>query len=192
MVSLAVLGLIAGLTVPGIVVSVQKRQNNLKKKEAVQLISEIVHAGVLNGDFASMGGNVSITNSTDPLVQYFTSKLNALQCPLNNTTYPCNHDWANLGVNGVGTRGSARWVLPNGTKIHIQGHVSNNTCLGFAIDTKAQGTRTHQSVDADQLPILCNISDSSWLNAGGIPIKSGTCGDHGYDPNAAHWNSVMK
>ena len=38
----------------------------------------------------------------------------------------------------------------------------------------------------------CWLADSSWSNVAGVPIKSGTCGDWGFDPNSTQFNSVMK
>ena len=50
LVSFAVLGLIAGLTVPSIVTSVDRSKNKALFKETFQLISEITYNGVINGD----------------------------------------------------------------------------------------------------------------------------------------------
>ena len=82
------LGLIAGLTVPSIVVSVDKSNNKAKIKEAFQTLTAITQEGVLNGDFASIT-DWNLTTSTNPkgIVGYITSKLNySKQCLTTDTT----------------------------------------------------------------------------------------------------------
>ena len=90
LVSLAVLGLIAGLTVPSIVTSVQKAKNKAMQKETIQMISEVISAGVMNGDFANIS-NWDLLSPTSPIPQYFTSKLNATQCIRGQQVSPCDH-----------------------------------------------------------------------------------------------------
>ena len=46
--SLAVLGLIAGLTIPSVVASVEKTKNKALQKETIQVISQIMQDGVMN------------------------------------------------------------------------------------------------------------------------------------------------
>jgi prepilin-type N-terminal cleavage/methylation domain-containing protein len=54
LVSLAVLGLIAGLTVPSIIAAVDKSRTTAQFKEAQQIIQEIMSAGYQNGDFQNI------------------------------------------------------------------------------------------------------------------------------------------
>lgn len=137
----------------------------MKKKEAIQILSAIVNGGVLNGDFASMS-TASVTNSTDPLVQYFTSKLNVLQCPMGKTTYPCNHNAQNYGVTNPENNHSARWVLPNNTKISFNGWGGVSLSrIRMTVDTKEKGTPTQGAIDADQLSIVSNL-DSGYHTEG--------------------------
>ena len=111
--SLAVLGLIAGLTVPSIVAAVSLAKNRTLQKETIKEIAGIIQAGVLNGDFVSLDNTV-ITNSTAPIIQYFTGKFNGQNCPKGTTVFPCDFSFENVTSY---ENHSARWVLPNGVKI---------------------------------------------------------------------------
>jgi hypothetical protein len=62
----------------------------------------------------------------------------------------------------------------------------------MTVDTKEKGTPTQGAIDADQLSILCNISDSSITNWSGTAIKSGTCGSVGYTNFDDQFASVMQ
>jgi prepilin-type N-terminal cleavage/methylation domain-containing protein len=181
LVSLAVLGLIAGLTVPSVINSVEKAKTKALQKETIQVISQIMQEGVMNGDFTAIT-NWNIVNTTDPLVQYFTNKFNAKQCPRGTTTPPCDHNSLNAGVANVNNDHSGRWVLNNGVKISLFYHWTpqNNgteiTVLGFMIDTKPEGTNVPAVVGGDQLMIGCNYSDTplTWYACPGL--KSAQCG----------------
>jgi hypothetical protein len=136
----------------------------------------------MNGDFGSIT-NYSLTNASDPIVSYFTSKLQGTNCPMGNSTFPCNHNSRNYGVNSGVNNHSGRWVLPNGVKVQLYGGYVNSSYLLMVIDTKPQGTPTWTAINADQLELHCNITQASALNGGGgSTIKSGTCGA---------WNNII-
>ena len=190
LVSLAILGLIAGLTVPSIVVSVQKAQNKTLQKEAIQTIGAIIQDGVMNGDFSSIT-NWDIQSSSSPVITYFTSKLNAIQCPKNTLTPPCDHNNTNTpaNVSNATNNHSGRWVLPNGTKVWFYGtntgafaQGANSTGFLIQIDSKPTGTNL-KALGGDQLMLACNISETTNLGTNYQPVKPGMCGP--WDTNDA-------
>jgi hypothetical protein len=143
LVSLGVLGLIAGLTVPSIVVAVETGKRKALFKESLQVISQVVQEGVLNGDFEGMA-NFDVQSPTSPFVQYFTNRLNAKNCPKDTLTPPCNISLENLDPTDFRSNHSGRWILNNGVQIFVHSHWISDTFgyggryLNFYIDTKAE------------------------------------------------------
>ena len=181
LVSLAVLGLIAGLTVPSIVVSVDRSKNRAILKEAFQIVSAITQAGVLNGDFASIT-DWDIVNSTNPqgIVGYLTSKLNySKQCLTGDTTsVGCTYKLLGYPPTGPHNNHNARWILPNGAKIQAQ-HTGyffhGNHHLLWLITSKPDGNMQYQGSNPDTLLVTCNIKEQT-ITTNGSEIKSGMCG----------------
>ncbi|MFM7390412.1 MAG: hypothetical protein ACKO34_07305 [Vampirovibrionales bacterium] len=67
--------------------------------ETIQVMQTIMYQGFMNGDFQTFS-NWGIQNTSDPSVQYFSSKLaGATHCPKGTTTTPCTHNWNNAGFN---------------------------------------------------------------------------------------------
>ncbi len=193
--SLAVLGLIAGLTVPNVINSVSRAKNKALQKEAVQLIASIIQNGMMNGDFASIS-SWSVANTTDPIVQYFTQKLNAsVQCPQGQFTFPCDHNWDNAN-NQYEASDSARWVLPNGVKIWLgTGGVfnPNASAIYVLIDSKPEGANIpggRNLSNPDQLSITCNILDTP-QTLRGVTLKSGQCGPWESTSHAAQFYALF-
>ncbi len=170
------------MTVPSIVTSVERSKNRALQKESIQVISQIIQEGYLNGDFANIT-NWDAFDSASPIVQYFTNKLNARQCPRTEKTFPCDHNTNNFGVNDAHNDHSGRWVLSNGTKLQFvyPPFYINANMLLFTIDSKPEGVSKFAVVDGDQLHVACNISDTPY-NFGFVsiePVKSGMCGPWG-------------
>jgi len=161
LVSLSVLGLIAALTLPSIFNSVSAGKIKANQKEAIQAVQQMLYQGYMNGDFASIT-DWSFDSPNDPSIQYVTSKLNAKNCPMGITTGGCTHNWNNYGYGNGANNHSGRWVLPTGTLIwlHNNGSVVNNsTRMNFLIDGDPNGTSKLDQAGADQLQVICNISD---------------------------------
>jgi hypothetical protein len=170
------------------VVSVEKAKTKALQKESVQILSEIINTGVLNGDFSNIS-NWDLLNSSSPIVQYFTQKLNARQCPRGTTNFPCDHSWAN--GNSFRDDHSGRWVLTNGVKIWLVGFdFVNSTNIGFIIDSKPEGISKNYAIGADQLVIVCNISDTTQTFA--ISQKSGQCGPFNYPGSIPQWDALWQ
>ncbi|MCX5921224.1 MAG: prepilin-type N-terminal cleavage/methylation domain-containing protein, partial [Candidatus Melainabacteria bacterium] len=188
LVSLGVLGLIAGLTVPSIVNSVDRSKNRSILKESVQIISAITQAGVLNGDFASIT-DWNLTTSTNPkgIVGYITSKLNySKQCLTTDiTSEGCKRGWAGQPANSSNNANNARWILPNGSKIQAHGAGGQNQwpydgfIMGWTITTKPYANdMTVSGTNPDTFILVCNISDTTQVHARWPSVKAGMCGGH--------------
>ena len=188
MVSLAVLGLIAGLTIPSIVASVERSKNRTLLKETVQLISEITQNGVLNGDFANISWDYG-WDAAVGIVPYISSKLNySKQCLINVNTATCplitSPNYATYGNN------SARWILRNGVKVQSLGNYWNSAFMWWVVTTKPYSTTvTLSGNNPDALEISCNITDTTQV-ANGKTIKAGMCGPVS-DGWGAQFNSIM-
>ncbi|MCX5920958.1 MAG: type II secretion system protein, partial [Candidatus Melainabacteria bacterium] len=180
LVSLAVLGLIAGLTAPSVVNSVEISRQKAVLKEDIQAISQIIQEGYLDGTFASIT-NWSVLNTTDPIVQYFTSKLGGVvkQCARGTVTGSCNtyHDFRGP-TSGLNDH-SGRWVLSNGTTIALVQGVTNGGYISFTLNGKPE----FNNGIGKQMAILCNIADvplsviSITGQATSLPVlKSAQCG----------------
>ena len=172
------MGLIAGLTIPSVIASVEKSKNKALMKESIQAITEIVQGGVLNGDFSSMS-SFDIQSPNSPLVEYFTTRLNARNCAKDVLTPPCDHALEYTTKGQSYNNHAGRWVLNNGVKIWFDAYWHTTTYLNFFIDTKPTGDSKYAVVDGDQLWIFCNVSDSpvvpnnaSWYPS---PLKPSQC-----------------
>ena len=204
LVSLAVLGLIAGLTVPSIVASVSKSRNKILQKETIQVLTSILNTGVLDGSLSEIS-NYDIQSTSSPLVQYFTTRLNATPCPKGNTTFPCDFNFLNEGLTSVRNNHSARWVFSNGVKVALNWYwlnVSSTTLptLSILIDSKPEGTNQWDVVNGDQIGIVCNLSGTTitgdTLPPFGYtvqaPMKSGSCGPINVGDNINQYNELFK
>ena len=186
---------------PSIVVAVEKGKNKTLMKESLQAIAEIVQGGVLNGDFDAMT-DFDVQSPTSPLVQYFTTRLNAKNCPKDTLTPPCNISAENLDPSLGITNHSGRWVLNNGVQIFIHGGWTTTWAvrpyLNFYIDTKpapVQGSKF--GAGGDQLWILCNIGSTPLVATNNsqvtlpIPLKSAQCGASTWNNNDQLYNALF-
>ena len=156
MVSLAVLGLIAGLTVPSVVNVVRTASNKAKLKEAYQIVSAIMAESVMNGDWASMTGFDTATSNAGDVTEYFKSKLNyAKQCVASDTTSAgCTSD----------SGGNFRFIMPNGVKITILnlGHGWWAPTHGYwSFNLKADAYSSYVgawNVNPTEVGLYCNIT----------------------------------
>ncbi len=168
LVSLAVLGLIAGLTVPSIINSVQVAKKRALLKESLQLISSIVQAGVLNGDFQNIT-TFDIVNQNGPgsITNYFTSKLNAKQCVKPDGSKDLLSKGCDRAFNNATSDAHVdhygKWLLPNGVRISLASqHWTNVRPLSFHIITDAYASDYVESTDANKSNIFslnCNLTD---------------------------------
>jgi hypothetical protein len=174
-----VLGLIAGLTVPSIVVSVDRGNNKAKIKEAFQTLTAITQEGVLNGDFANIT-NWDIVNSTDPkgIVGYITSKINySKQCLTTDiTSEGCKRGWGAQPPSSSYNQHNARWILPNGVKLQaFRPGYFNATYMLWTVTTKAYAADMQfDTNNPDSTVVVCNVGEQPY-DSYGVIIKSGMC-----------------
>ncbi len=182
--SLAVLGLIAGLTVPSIVASVERSKIKNLIKEGYQAVATMVQNGYLNGDFNNITGwNIATQKSSGSIVAYITTQLNyTKQCFTGDvTSIGCNASQTGWPATGSTNNHHARWILANG--VEIKAHDPswfNQTNLGFDIWAKAQdssGVMVRSGGQLTATSTFCNITDQAipfWGNPSTM-IKPGTC-----------------
>ena len=181
LVSLAVLGLIAGLTVPSVVASVEKQKTRAVFKEAYQIVTSITQAGQISGDFAGIT-DWDMVNSSNPqgIVGYVTSKLNySKQCLATDTTSEgCRRGWLAYPPNSSHNIHNARWILPSGAKIQAYNTADPwgyNTSMVWTITAKAYANdMTALGNNIDTSLIRCNASDSK-VTVAGVTINPGQC-----------------
>ena len=174
------LGLIAGLTVPSIVASVDRSKNRSILKEDFQVLSSIVQAGVLNGDFDSLTSwDIVNQNGINSLTGYISSKLNSTrQCLTGDfTSQGCNRPTSYGDDSNDHNNHNGRWVLSNGSriKIHSISQTNTNGDVVFGIHSKAnQSTFVWTGSNPDFIYVRCNLSQNT-LIANGLTLKAGTC-----------------
>ena len=151
-------------------------------KEAIQAISQIVNAGVLNGDFAGIT-DWTLDSPTDPLVKYFTDKLGGVlkQCVKGDTAGFCNTYHWTYNPTTYFNNHAGRWVLMNGITISLSGDgggLADSRYLTFIINSAP----TTNAGLGKQTAVLCNISDTPfiasslvWSGAPNNRVNSGQC-----------------
>ena len=182
LVSLGVLGLIAGLTVPSIINSVETAKKKALLKEALQIVTSVIQAGVLNGDFQNITTFDTVNqNGVGSISNYFTSKFNAKQCVNANgskdvTSNGCNRGWNNAASGGYVDH-YGKWLLPNGAKISFdypQFVTQNSISFHIFLDAYANYVSTGKGTNI--FTLTCNITEAPYPRNGDPKLlKSGTC-----------------
>ncbi len=173
------MGLIAGLTVPSIVVAVDKSRTTAQFKEAQQIIKEIMSTGYQNGDFQNITSfDIVNQKGAGSIVDYFTKKLNySKQCFTGDqTSRGCTNFYP--GYFSISNH-NGRWILPSGTsiKFHDGSWVSMNG-FGFEIVAKPNETMVVSGENANYTSLFCNPSDTPilyWGSSSYPTVKPGTC-----------------
>ena len=186
---MAVLGLIAGLTVPSIVASVKVSKDRAAMKEAVQIISAVVQDMYINGntnDFILNGhGADTYSTAVGSISNYISSKLNyTKQClSSDQTSAGCKFGEPNLLPNDSSNITSARWILPSGAKIQARDYNFSKSWVapdGMLWRVIADAYAPKITEGKDTFLLACNVSDNPTLNIPGwgsvLPVKPGTCG----------------
>jgi type II secretory pathway pseudopilin PulG len=193
LVSLAVLGLIAGLTVPKIFVSVDKAKTIASEKETIQMITQIIQEGYLSGDFANIS-DWSVLNPTDPIVSYFTGKMNiAMQCNKGTITGTCATVKTQYPLTHANSDHSARWLLKSGVSLSLYG--DNNGINGFlgGMILMTMNSKPNDPNQARSTEILCNISDSPIsivdTKSATTPLKAGMC--DAWQASSPVWDEIF-
>ena len=187
LVSLGVLGLIAGLTIPSIVTNVEKGKRQALIKEGFQAISSIVQAGYMNGDFDDITSwDIVNQKGTGSIVDYFNQKLNATyRCNTNDTSKGCGKYMSALLLpNGtrpwsspVPWNHNAVWIMPSRAMYWIHGtsRVDRNriewdiTSDAYAADLFIGGKNPSTVI------LYCNLSDTPNNPYNVKPTQPGNC-----------------
>ena len=195
LVSLGVLGLIAGLTIPSVINSVNKARQKSMAKEALQVITDITSAMVMNGDADTITSwNIRGDNGPTNITGYLTSKLNAKQCIMSDiTSAGCTMGWDGLPPNSSSNQHNARWILPNGVKIqsndHWHGFGGGWRRMGWLIDVNPyNNSMVYSGNTADTMLLICNSGQDNYLQSD-ITLKPGQCGPLG-SGNMSRFNSL--
>ena len=189
LVSLAVLGLIAGLTVPSIVTSVEKSKRQSLLKEGFQVISSIVQEGYMNGDFDNITSwDIVNQKGAGSIVDYFDKKLNATyRCNTSDTTKGCGRNTNTLIIQGVrfasGTQWNHNgvWIMPSGAMywFNLSSQVSRQAIM-WDVASNAYSTDFYLGDNnPSTIHCWCNLSDTpnNTFSAYGLSnVKPGTCG----------------
>ena len=185
LVSLAVLGLIAGLTVPSVVVSVDRGKNRSILKEAFQIVSTITQEGVLNGDFDNITSWDFVTNNgAGSISNYISNKLNySKQCLTSDiTSEGCRRGSPGEPPGSGYNKHNARWILPSGAKVQfyrVGADVINSSFMLWTITSKAYAYDMKQGSDnPDTLVIECQVTTNpNAVDTWGVKLlKPGMCG----------------
>jgi hypothetical protein len=171
------LGLIAGLTVPSIVVSVDKGKNKALLKEAFQTVSAITQAGVLNGDFTNITDwNITTSNNPQGIVGYIGSKLSySKQCLTADVASPgCIRATQGGAPNDANNQHNGRWLLSNGAKIAFSQYVNTSFVLYLLYAKPYASDYVSTGSNPDYLGVLCNHTDQT-IVVNTITFKSGQC-----------------
>jgi prepilin-type N-terminal cleavage/methylation domain-containing protein len=180
LIGFVVLGLIAGLSIPSILVSVENTSTRSVIKEHFQTIADMTRTGVLSGDFSSMA-DWNLTTSTNPkgIVSYVSSKLSyTKQCFANDiTSEGCKRGAPTQAANDVSNAHNARWVFANRSKLQARNASAwNGTYMTWTINTKAYANdMIDTGANLDTVIITCNVSDTTQVQ-NSVTLKSGSCG----------------
>jgi type II secretory pathway pseudopilin PulG len=112
MIALAILGVIAALTLPGVFANVNQAGNEAKLKSHITAIHQAFNADVLDGTYVS-------------IAKTLTTRLNyANHCPPNNVDGPCAKAWWAPAGGPLGGEGTYvhRFIMPDGSIIWDHGH----------------------------------------------------------------------
>jgi type II secretory pathway pseudopilin PulG len=184
LVSLGVLGLIAGLTIPNVVASVEKGKNRAILRETIQVLSSITQAGVMNGDFSNITNWDITTSGADSIVDYMSSKLSfTKQCLKTDTASAgCVRGYPNVPPTDITNTHNARWILPSGAKVQVQAPMrSNSTYILWTITSKAYADNmVNGGENPDMVHLVCNLTEQPIQSPGELVlpliIKPGMCG----------------
>jgi type II secretory pathway pseudopilin PulG len=188
------LGLIAGLTIPSVINSVNKARQKSMAKEALQVITDITSAMVMNGDADTITSwNIRGDNGPTNITGYLTSKLNAKQCIMSDiTSAGCTMGWDGFPPNSYYNQNHARWILSTGARIQgadIWNGFYTGQVMAWAVDVNPYNNSMKLfGQAADTMLVLCNITQNNYL-ADDITLKPGQCGPWG-SGNMPYFNSL--
>ena len=195
------MGLIAGLTVPSVVNSVNISKERNAAKEAYQALSAAIQQAYMEGTLAGMSAtDRSLTNPNSAYVKWFRSTFSGIYCENGDVTGKCSR----VGYSRHYSNNAARVILPTGAVIvsvddlATWGAGFGTTTQSFMIDgnggqignpDKWEGT---VASPPSHFTVTCNLSDatfssSSHANTMSLTIPPGTCKPF----HQNHYDSMM-
>ena len=199
LVSLAVLGLIAGLTVPNVVASVQKTKTKAMGKSLIQATADFFRTAYLNGEIQTTAkewvylDNASSKNNS--IVQLAMQRMNPVRvCDINSTTVECGSsdlDWS--------FRSGPRFIFADGSVLVFWAIDSDRIAISVDYNgfkegpnlTWAQRQEAGNASLSDRNYLMVNISDST-ISGGGFDCKPGMlCPAHWFTTTIPIWNALF-
>jgi prepilin-type N-terminal cleavage/methylation domain-containing protein len=178
LVSLAVLGLIAGLTIPSIVTSIEKTKTKAMGKNLIQATAEVFRTAYLNGELSvalpPVSGNASgwyyFNSKNHPLVQLAIQKMNPTTvCDSNEVSDACTPPDGDVYF-----RTNPKLIFADGSILTFYSYNSEQGLLTFFVDyngfkagpnfTWAQRQEAGNANLSDRNYIFFNPTDSTVLN----------------------------
>ena len=194
---MAVLGLIAGLTVPSVVASVQNARLKAGGKSITQALASFLNGAYLNGEITDKLGTTgwrTVNSKNDPLVQFIATGMNATKlCDANETTVGCfDPDHQTF----------PKLVFQDGSVLTIVALNNLTNFITFDIDyngfeqgpnyTWAEQTIIANSSKSDRNYLLFNASDNA-VTANNYTCKPGMlCPQNQYPNCVAIWQELYK
>ena len=203
LVSLAVLGLIAGLTVPSVVANVQNSRRMTSGKSITQALASFLNGAYLNGELTDKLGATgwrTVNSKNDPLVQFIATGMNATKvCDANEATFGCitkpdsNHPLSSF----------PKLIFQDGSVLTIVAinNLTNTVTVSFDIDyngfeqgpnyTWAERDTIANSSKSDRNYLFFNASDSTFT-ANNYDCKPGMLCPSTYASSLAIWQELYK
>ena len=202
LVSLAVLGLIAVLTVPSVVANVQNSRRITGGKSITQALAAFLNGAYLNGELTDKLGTTglrTVNSKNDPLVQFIATGMNATKvCDANETTVGCStKPDGDHPINAF-----PKLIFQDGSVLTIVALNNSTNTITFDIDyngfeqgpnyTWAERDTIANSSKSDRNYLLFNASDSTFT-ANNYDCKPGMlCPTAGYPSCIAIWQELYK
>jgi prepilin-type N-terminal cleavage/methylation domain-containing protein len=202
LVSLGVLGLIAGLTIPSVVSNVQNAGLRAGGKIITQALASFLHTAYLNGEITDKLGTTgwrTVDSKNDPLVQFIATGMNASKiCDANETTLGCSTKPD--GTHQINA--FPKLVFQDGSVLTIVALNNLTNTITFDIDYNGfeQGPNytwpergiIANSSKSDRNYLVFNASDTTVMS-GSYPCKAGMLCPVGYYPRCiAIWQELYK
>ena len=202
LVSLAVLGLIAGLTVPNVVASVQKTKTKAMGKSLIQATAEVFRTAYLTGELEAAlpptVGDHYFNSKNHPLVQLAIQKMNPTTvCDSNQVSDACTPPDGDYYF-----RTNPKLIFADGSILTVHGYNSDLGALTLFVDyngfkagpnlTWAQRQEAGNASLSDRNYLMVNLSDST-VSGGGFDCKPGMlCPAAAWYPHTLPiWNALF-
>jgi prepilin-type N-terminal cleavage/methylation domain-containing protein len=159
LVSLAVLGLIAGLTVPSIVTSIEKTKTKAMAKSLLQATAEFFHTAYLNGELTDgADGYLLDTGGVNhPLMKLAIQRMNPTTvCDSNKVSAACTPPDGDYYF-----RTSPKLIFADGSVLTF--HYKDNEYICLFVDYNGFKAGPNFTFDQQHIPANANLSDRNYI-----------------------------